>query len=388
MRKLAWVVAIVVLALAGALAMNVGNLRRDAAALVAGADAVAFLEPRMSIAAEPGPPQPGVSPAEAGIDLVSIQQAVDYASTRNTRALVIGHGGHIVFEKYWDDSSLDTQVDLSGFTPALSALLLGTVMQGDRTLNLDAPLSGFIEEWNNDERGTVTLRELLSGDGGFVRHDAWPWPGSLPARYAVRGDLRDTLLGWPRDPKLPSGQTPADVSADILSLALEKRLGSHYESGLAAAVLTPVGIGGFSMGHDATRGTSGRVRAGCCLRMRIGDWMRIGELLANDGRFEGNQLMPPGFVTRMLTPTRKDSPVGWFTRVDGRFATPGVARLESAGKQRLWIVPSLRLVILRIGEEPPDWDEAMIPDSVIRGTRGWAPTRAGEGVDPDKFAPH
>ena len=30
----------------------------------------------------------------------------------------------------------------------------------------------------------------------------------------------------------------------------------------------------------------------------------------------------------------------------------------------------------------------MIPDSIIRGTSGWQPASAGEGVDPNKFAPH
>ncbi len=55
------------------------------------------------------------------------------------------------------------------------------------------------------------------------------------------------------------------------------------------------------------------------------------------------------------------------------------------------MVPSLRLVILRAGDEPDaadGWDEAMIPNSIIRGTSGWHPKSAGEGVDPNKYAPH
>ena len=83
--------------------------------------------------------------------------------------------------------------------------------------------------------------------------------------------------------------------------------------------------------------------------------------------------------------------MGIFTRVGGTFAARDVAWLESAGKQRLWIVPSLRLTILRVGDEPPEskgWDEAMIPDSIIRGASGWQPSAVGEGVDPNKYAPH
>ena len=91
------------------------------------------------------------------------------------------------------------------------------------------------------------------------------------------------------------------------------------------------------------------VSAGCCVRARIGDWMRIAEVLANDGIFEGNQLTPPRYVSLMLRPAHKDSPRGYFTRVDGAFAAQDVAWLEGRDKQRLWIVPSLRLTILQIG---------------------------------------
>lgn len=391
MKKFVWSLAGVILLLAGVWALDVAGVRRDVRALMAGADAVAYAEPRLTIAVTAGPPRPRVTPDEAGIDFVSIQQAVDYAASRNTRALLIAQGGHLVFEKYWDGTTLDTPVDLSGFTPVLSALVLGTVMYGDRTVTLDDPLSDYIDAWKDDERGTVTLGELLAGEGGFVRPEGRPWPGSRVARYSVRGDLRAALLDWPRDPKLPAGQTPADVSADVLVLAMESRLGAPYERALATAVWAPLEAGDFSVGHDGSRSSPGRMRAGCCLRARVGDWMRVGELLANEGVFQGNQLMPPDFARQLLRPTRKDSAVGFFTRVDGQFATRDVVRLESPGKQRLWVVPSLRLAILRIGAEPPEsagWDEAMIPDSIIRGTRGWQPAGAGDGVDPSRFAPH
>ena len=113
-------------------------------------------------------------------------------------------------------------------------------------------------------------------------------------------------------------------------------------------------------------------------------------MLANNGVFEGNQLTPPHYVSLMLKPTYPDSPMGFFVRVGGtgQFAARDVAWLESAGKQRLWIVPSLRLTILRVGDEPADWDEALIPDSIIRNVSGWQPGVVGEGVDPNKFAPH
>ena len=108
MKKLKLVLLLSAVLVAAVFICQHGDARRNAVVMVAGADAVAYHEPRIVVAMPAGPPQPKVSPAEAGIDMAGIQAAVDYAGTRNTRALVIGRGGHIVFEKYWDGTTLDS----------------------------------------------------------------------------------------------------------------------------------------------------------------------------------------------------------------------------------------------------------------------------------------
>jgi CubicO group peptidase (beta-lactamase class C family) len=306
----------------------------------------------IAVAVTPGPAQPRISPEEAGIDPLAIEEAVQYAGPRNTRALVIGHGGHIVFEKYWDATTLETPVDAPGFAPVLAAIITGTLMNDRLIMSLDAPSSNYIPEDAQTPLGATTLRELLSLDNRSL---------------------------------------DAEASANRLALVLERAGSQPYQVLVAERLWKPIEAGDLVFGGKGGALRPNAAGAGCCIRARLGDWMRIGELLANDGVFAGNQFTPPRFVHQMLRPAHKDSPRGYFTRVDGEFDTQDVARLESAGKQRLWVVPSLRLTILRLGGDPPadlGWDEATIPDSIIRGTAGWQPRSANEGVDPAKFAPH
>jgi CubicO group peptidase (beta-lactamase class C family) len=299
-----------------------------------------------------GPTQPRVSPEEAGIDRLAIDEALQYAGPRNTRALVIGRGGHIVFEKYWDDTTLETPVDLPGFAPALAAIVTGTMLSDRLIMSLDAATSNYIPEDANTPLGATTLRELLAQDNASLN---------------------------------------AEASANRLALVLERISRKPYQTLVVERLWRPLEAGDL-----AFEGNGGALRpkaagAGCCIRARLGDWMRVAELLANDGVFEGNQFTPPRFIQQMLHPAHKDAARGYFTRVDGAFDTHDVARLEAVGKQRLWIVPSLQLTILRVGSEPPadrGWDEATIPNSIIRGTAGWQPRSASEGVDPAMFAPH
>jgi CubicO group peptidase (beta-lactamase class C family) len=297
-----------------------------------------------------GPSQPRVLPGEAGIDPAALAAAVAYAGERNTRALIVGRNGHIVYERYWGDTHFDTPVKLSGFTPVLVAIAAGSAMNDRLVPGLDAKLANYVPGFAEGSSGKKNLRDLLSQED-------------------INSDM-----GW---------------GVNLAAEAIERVTKQNYEVVVSERIWKPMEAGTFTMERRAAEGP-GAVRASCCMTARIGDWMRLGELLANDGVFAANQLTPPKYVTTMLTPTAKDSKHGFFVRAGGGFAAHDVAWLESDGTQRMWLVPSLDLVILRIGDDPPagkGWDEAMIPDSIIRGTSGWQSAK-GEGVDPNQFAPH
>jgi len=308
---------------------------------------------RIVVKLVPGPPTPRIPAAEAGIDPAAIQLAVDYAAKRKTSALVIGRNGHIVFEKYWGDTTADTPVSTDRFAAVLGPLLVGSVMNDGLIRDLDAPVTSYHPD----------LARAPSGPGGA---------------YSLREHLG-------------SRASHGEMPAEIVALVLERVAKQPFETLVTERLWKPLGGGDLSFRRVAARMRSDVAAAGCCVIARISDWMRIGELLANDGVFEGNQFTPPRFVKLMLTPVSKESPWGFGVNVDGRFAAADVAWLEGGQNQRLWVVPSLQLVILRVGDEPDasdGWDEAMIPDSIIRGTSGWKPKSVGEGIDPNKFAPH
>jgi hypothetical protein len=306
---------------------------------------------RIVVQLVPGPPQPKVSAAEAGLDPAAIQLAVDYAGKRRTAALVIGRNGHLVFEKYWGDTTLETSASPDHFATVLAPLLVGSAMNDRLITNLDEPVSNYLAQFTGTPSGAATLRELLGGK--------------------VAGDVNPT---------------------ELIALVLEGITRQPYESLVSERLWRPLGGGEVSFARNGAAGLRpNAATAGCCVSARIADWMRIGELLANDGVFEANQFTPPRFVTLMLKPAGKESVVGFGVNVSGQFAAGDVAWLGGSRNQRLWVVPSKRLVILRVGDEPAEadgWDEAMIPDSIIRGTSGWKPRSAGEGVDPARFAPH
>jgi CubicO group peptidase (beta-lactamase class C family) len=288
-----------------------------------------------------GPAQPRVSATEGGIDRAAIQVAVDYAGQRNSSALVIARGGHVVFEKYWGDTAADSATRFDALSPVVSGVMLGVALNERLLPDIDMPLSRYLGESADNE--SRTLRTLL-----------------------------------------------AEWDAETVARVLEGVVQQPYHALVAEKLWKGLGNGdiGFAPLTDGPRKGSGS--ASCCIRARIGDWLRFGQLLARDGVFEANQYTPPGFVHAMLRATNQEDPRGFFMRLDGAFAARDVAWAGGDDHQRLWVVPSLDLVILRLGEAAGSagWDEALIPDSIIRGTDGWQPARAEESADPKRFAPH
>ena len=114
----------------------------------------------------------------------------------------------------------------------------------------------------------------------------------------------------------------------------------------------------------------------CCLVARHGDWLRLAELMMNDGVFQGERVLPPAWVAWMLRPGSgpgRGMGIQLAAAASGEepFATSGVVFARGAHGSRLWLVPRLRLAALMTrldGEEPVD--DTTVPNVLLRGLTG------------------
>ena len=99
------------------------------------------------------------------------------------------------------------------------------------------------------------------------------------------------------------------------------------------------------------------------LRARAGDWLRVAEVLANEGRFEGSEFITPMAVQRIVRPA---TALGLEP-----FAVSPLYCWRGPGATRLYFAPRYALVILTIGPNAPDTssEEARLPNMVIRALR-------------------
>ncbi len=126
----------------------------------------------------------------------------------------------------------------------------------------------------------------------------------------------------------------------------------------------------------------------CCFEARLQDWLRIGGLLVNDGSFEDTQVIPRGWVAQMRKPVSADELEGMGVQLPSHaptarsFDAADLILLRGDGHWRLWLVPSLKLVVLfgaraDAGDSASGWDETRLPNLVIEALTDRPPAQAG-----------
>jgi CubicO group peptidase (beta-lactamase class C family) len=311
-------------------------------------------------------------PAE--IDAAKLAQAVDAAfepAEAMTAAFVVTWRGKLIAERYGEGVNAQTPLEGWSMGKSLTAALFGIlVRQGVYSLSQPAP----IPEWQGagDPRQTIRIADLLHMSSG-LRIKAPQDPGYDPAGpypdhiYLYTGCVNAFAyaaarpLQWPPNTIGRYRNTDPVLINYLIRLAVEKR-GEEYLSfpqralfdklGIRTMVLETDPFGNFlAQGYELG---SGR------------DWARLGNLFLQDGVWNGERLLPEGYVKFVSTvapawAADKRPVYGGFFWIngDGAFPVPADAYyMAGAGGQFTLIIPSHDLVVVRLGHYRGQWAEA------------------------------
>jgi CubicO group peptidase (beta-lactamase class C family) len=237
----------------------------------------------------------------------------------------------------------------------LTAIIAGTLAREDALVNLDEPVG--LPRWQGTPKSAITWRALLNMAPGLAWYEG----------YAGASDATQMLFSepdqgaWAADRPLTS--EPGRVFnystgfPNIAMLRMRQLLGGshqalydHYQQRL----FEPLGIREGLIEVDASGTPVGGARG----FLRPVDWLRLGQLLANGGTWDGAEVLSPEWVRFMLAPSPADAQYGGYLwrQPCPRIAPSVRARLPEdlvffAGVmgQFVVIVPSKDLVVLRMG---------------------------------------
>lgn len=368
--------------------------RYAAALLLPASSASALYQPRELVPGGNEPPAPRVAPEQESLDTPSLEMAAAYAGAHYSQALIVSRHDHIVFERYWQATRFDTVADAQSFPRVLAALAVGIAISHRVIGWPDEPLGSLLPQWRGDPRGAITVRNLLQMSSGLTPPalSAVPWGASARQRFGT--DFMAALMSEPLEGIPGTSRVEQAADPQLLALVLERATGQRYAAYLSQVLWRRLGAADAWAWLDRPGGTA---HADCCMLARQGDWIRVGQLMVRDGNYRGAELIRPGWVSLMRAPARSDPDYGAYLRVGARVAggaEPYAAKdlfvVDGGGGNRLWLVPSLQLAVLRIatpGAKDQSWDDTRIPNLIVRGARDYLPAAARPGADVSAIVP-
>lgn len=294
------------------------------------------------------------------------QAVANYSNEHKGQALQIYLDGKLVFEDYANGFRRGQPHKLASGTKSFSCAI-ATAAQQDGLLKLDERVSDTITEWKSDpQKAQITVRQLLSLSAGLN-----------PGKDEIDGSSNKNLAAIAQPLQAAPGTKfiYGPASYGVFSELMTRKLKGDPIAYLQRRVLEPIGLKVANWNRDA----SGNASLFGGLWLEAGEWAKYGLLISQGGVWNGKAVLPRDVLTQCFAPSAANPAYGltfWLSpnvpaEVDagriaaqdsrGRtlsFAAPADFKMAAgAGKQRLYIIPSAKLVVVRYGDGGP-WNDA------------------------------
>ncbi len=313
--------------------------------------------------------------------------AAAYSEKQNGHALLIYKDGKLFYEKYGNGWSKTKAHRLASGTKSFTAVMLMAAAE-DGLLKLDDKVALTLTEWKSDKRKSqITWRQLLGLVSGLYGGKT----GSITS-YAL-APASKTIANPGK--AFSYGPNPFQCFGEALKRILAKQTKKEtVDQYLNRRLLKPMGI---QVGYWRKASTGEpNLPSGAYLTAR--EWIKFGEMIRLGGLVGSKRILKASSLAPcfLSTPVRKNYGVGWWLLGQSPRLPDDFHAAMGAGKQRLFVLPSLGMTIVRFGESKGyAWDDTRFFEILIparhksfgtgcTGSKG-TPLLAGQGQRPPVY---
>jgi CubicO group peptidase (beta-lactamase class C family) len=305
--------------------------------------------------------------ASAEIQSADCARAAKYSEGKRGVSMLVMQNGRTIFEHYANGGSARERWPIfSGTKSFWGIAALAAVREG--LFKLDDPVSDTITEWKSDPRKSqITIRQLLNQTDGIES-----------ASRLQRASIRDRNAMAIR---LPAVAEPGSVfiygpsHLQIFSELLRRKLGGRSTIAyLEGHVSNRLGLRRLNYKKD----TRGNPLPATGFELTAREWARLGELVLGRGNYHGRQIIPAALLREAFAGSPPNAAYGltfWLNQLAPNGGEANIERMldlpwQSAqwtdvcickdapadmvvalgsGYQRLFVIPSLKAIIVRQG---------------------------------------
>lgn len=298
----------------------------------------------------------------SGVDLARLTGILDSAMAdqkqRRMRAALVVYDGQLIAEKYAPGFSSESKLIGWSMAKSITNALLGILAREEKISVNNHP---EIDDWKNDDRATITINHLMQASSGLDWEENYGGPSGATNMLYKENDMGRYAANVSLKHAPGSYFYYSSGTSNILSRIVRTTVGDNdyysfpyrelfHKIGMTSAVLEPDASGTF-VGSSYPFATAR-------------DWARFGLLYYNDGMWNGERILPEGWVEYSTTPAPA-APMGeygaqWWLNA-GSKDNPANRRYPDVPTdcfwadgyegQNVWVIPSKKLIVIRLSCE-------------------------------------
>ncbi len=264
-----------------------------------------------------------------------------YFNRNPTTGLLIARGETILVERYQYDRHDRHRFTSWSMAKTVTSMLMGIAIAEGRIRSVDEPAAAYVPALEGTEYGRTSLRHLLQMSSGVRFVEDYSGNDDVMklarATFAQRGEGGAKAVTPFNERLVPSGTRFYYASAEtqVLGLVLRSVVGRPVTAYLEEKIWHLMGAEA-----DATWlvDRSGQEVTFCCINAVLRDYARLGLLLAHEGNWRGQQLIPAAWIRDATT-----------VRGDQAHLRPGIATGFFGYGYQTWIFPGERRMFALLG---------------------------------------
>jgi CubicO group peptidase (beta-lactamase class C family) len=263
----------------------------------------------------------------------------DYLDRNPATGLLIARDDTILFEHYRYARTDHDRLLSQSMAKTVTSMLLGIAVSEGAIRSIDQPAADYVPELTGTEYGKTPIRALLHMASGVAFAEVYDGAddnarlGSLRFGGSNPGAAKALALFNTREAspgtRFHYASSESQVLGPVVANAVHMPLAAYLQSRIWQ-----------KMGAEADAtwvvDTAGTEVASCCLSATLRDWARFGLLLAHDGAWNGQQIIPRQWVLDA-------------TVVAAPYLAPGVATRTYGYGYQVWLRPGGRRQFVLLG---------------------------------------
>ena len=216
-----------------------------------------------------------------------------------TVAFLIIQNDELLFEQYWEDYSPQSHSNSFSMAKSVVSLAVGCAIDDGLIRDINQPVSNFFPQFEGFNGKQLTIRHLLTMSAGFDFEEAYSTVFSPTTRLYYGNDLKAVTFGMKAISEPGVNFIYQSGVTQLLAYIVEKATGEQISAYVSRKIWTPIQAEENALWSLDQK--EGMEKAFCCFNTNARDFARLGQLILNEGAWNGNQIISPHYIRQAIT---------------------------------------------------------------------------------------